>query len=164
MARRSSWLGFWWAVVFSAMVALALMIVPLPQWLFYFWPDWIALVIVYWALYTPNRVGPLIGFIMGTLLEVLFVREFGVEGLGLASLALIVNRTNKQLVVISIWQQTIVVGLFVALFKIITGWLYGLVSDFTITVEYWYSILGAMLAWPFISILLNELRHKFRIR
>lgn len=160
----ASRMNFWWAMIFSAMVALALMIVPLPQWLFFFWPDWIVLIVVYWALYTPDRMGPLIGFIIGIFLEVLFVRQFGVESLGLATLALIVNNSNKQLFILSIWQQTIVVGLFVALFKLITGWLYGLVSDFTITLEYWYSIIGAMLVWPFMIILLNELRHKYRIQ
>ena len=163
-ASRTSSFKIFWSVAFSALVALALMIVPLPQWLFYFWPDWVALVIVYWALYTPEKVGPFVGFIIGILLEVLFVREFGVEGLGLATLAFVVNRANQQLRVLSIWQQTIVVAMFVALLKLITGWLYGLVGDFTITVEYWYSILGCILVWPFISILLHELRRKARIR
>lgn len=162
--NQGSKFNAFWAVVFSAMVALALMIVPLPQWLFNFWPDWIALVIAYWALYTPERVGPVVGFVIGTILEVLFVREFGVEGLGLATLAFVVNRANQQLSALSIWQQTLVIGLFVAIFKLITGWLYGLVADFTITTEYWYSILGGMLVWPFMCILLHELRRKARIR
>ena len=163
-STRTSHFKIFWAVALSALVALALMIVPLPQWLFYFWPDWIALVVVYWALYTPEKVGPLIGFIIGVLLEVLFVRKFGVEGLGLATLAFMVNHANQQLSVLSIWQQTFVIAMFVALFKLITGWLYGLVGDFTITIEYWYSILGDVFVWPFISILLHELRRKARIR
>jgi len=163
-SNRNSGFKVFWAVALSVLVALALMIVPLPQPLFYFWPDWIALVIVYWALYTPDKVGPLVGFVVGLLLEVLFVREFGVEGLGLATLAFMVNHSNQQLSVLSIWQQTIVVSLFVALFKLITGWLYGLVGDFTITLQYWYSIFGGMFVWPFITILLHELRRKCRIR
>ncbi|MDB4512209.1 rod shape-determining protein MreD [Arenicella sp.] len=163
-SNRTSNFKIFWAVALSALVALALMIVPLPQSLFYFWPDWIALVVVYWALYTPEKVGPLVGFVIGVLLEVLFVRKFGVEGLGLATLAFMVNHANQQLSVLSIWQQTIVITMFVALFKLITGWLYGLVGDFTITFEYWYSILGDMFVWPFISILLHELRRKARIR
>lgn len=161
--KQSSKYNVLWAVVFSVLVALALMIVPLPTWVFYYWPDWVALVLVYWALYTPDRVGPLVGFIIGIVLEVLFVREFGVEALGLATLALLVNRANQQLSVLSIWQQTIIIGLFVAIFKLITGWLYGLVADFTITIEYWYSIFGDIVIWPFVSILLHELRRKARI-
>ena len=153
-----------WAVSFSMLVALALVIVTLPQWVFYFWPDWVALVIVYWALYTSEKVGPLVGFIVGIVLEVLFVRHFGVEALGLATLAFVVNYSSRQLRVLSIWQQTIVIAMFVAFFKLFTGWLFGLVDQFTITIEYWYSSLGNVLVWPFISILLHELRRKMRIR
>ena len=91
MVISASRVTFWWTMFSSAMIALALMIVPLPQWLFYFWPDWIALIIIYWALYTPDRVGPVIGFVMGVLLEVLFVRKFGVEGFGLPSKPFVVQ-------------------------------------------------------------------------
>lgn len=157
-------LSLFWAVLISSFLALVLTVVQLPQWLFYFWPDWIALIIVYWALMVPDRIGPFVAFIIGTLLEVLFVRKFGVLGLGLATLAFIVNSTHQQLRALSVWQQLLLVGLFIAVFKLLTGWLYGMVSDFTITGEYWYSILGGMLVWPFVFILLEELRRKLRIR
>ena len=157
-------LSLFWALLISSFIALVLTIVQLPQWLFYFWPDWIALIVVYWALTVPQRVGPIVGFVIGTMLEVLFVRKFGVLGLGLATLAVIVNATHQQLRALSVWQQVLLVGLFIAIFKLLTGWLYGIVSDFTITSEYWYSILGSMFVWPFVHILLQELRRVLRIR
>lgn len=161
--RNSSWpvaLG----VSISAFVALVLTVVQLPGWLFYFWPDWIAIVVAYWALVTPKRVGPFVGFVIGTLLEVLFVRKFGVLGFGLATLAFIVNATSQQLRALSIWQQMISMGVFISFFKLLTGWLSGLVSGFTITSEYWYSLLGSVLIWPFAYILLEELRRVVRVR
>jgi len=161
--RQISLLSLFWAVLLSSFLALVLTVVQLPQWLFYFWPDWIALIVVYWSLMVPERVGPLVGFIIGTMLEVLFVRKFGVLGLGLATLAFIVNSMHQQLRALSVWQQMVLVGLFIGVFKLLTGWLQGLVSDFTITGEYWYSILGSILVWPFMFILLEELRRKARI-
>ncbi len=151
-------------VFISAFVALVLTVVQLPSWIFYFWPDWIAIVVAYWALVSPNRVGPFVGFIIGTLLEVLFVRKFGVLGFGLATLAFIVNGTSQQLRALSIWQQMVSIGVFVGIFKLLTGWLSGLVAGFTITPEYWYSLLGSVLIWPFAYILLEELRRAVRIR
>jgi len=115
-------------------------------------------------LHEPERIGPWVAFAIGTLLEVLFVRTFGVLGLGMALLAFSVNRWALQLRPLSIWQQMIVVGLFDGLYKLITGWLYGLITDFTITSEYWYSLLGVMLCWPFVFILLQELRRSARLR
>ena len=162
--QNASPVNLFLAMGLSVFVALVLTIVQLPEWLFHLWPDWIALVIVYWALIDPDRVGPFVAFVIGTLLEVLFVRKFGVLGLGLATLAFIVNSAHKQLRVLSIWQQMVLVGIFIGVFKLITGWLYGMVSDFTITREYWYSLLGGMLIWPFAYILLEELRRKTRVR
>ena len=161
--NNADW-NLWWAVALSIFVGMALMIVSLPNWLFYFWPDWIALVLVYWALFNADRVGPWVGLLVGTLVEVLFVRKFGVQGFGLATLIMFVNRTSFQLKVLSLWQQVFVVGLSVATFKLITGWLYGIVGEFTITVEYWYSILGDMLVWPFLVTLLGELGRVFGVR
>lgn len=159
--QGSSW-NLALAFSLSAFIGLVLMIMPVNQ-LFFFWPDWIALVVVYWALMAPDRIGPFVAFLLGTLLEVLFVRNFGVLGFGLATLAYIVNRSHKQLKVLSLWQQTLVVGLFVGFFKLITGWLDGMISDFTITTEYFYSLIGGVLVWPFVYILLQELRRKARV-
>ena len=161
--QKTPWFNLFWAISLSSFMALVLTILPLPQWVFYFWPDWMALVVVYWALSVPQRVGPWVGFAIGTLLEVLFVRKFGVLGLGMAILAFTVNRTHLQLRALSVWQQMIVVGLFIGFFKLVTGWLYGLITGFTITREYWYSLLGCILFWPFVFILLQEFRRAARI-
>ena len=80
-ANRGSSANFFWAVVISTFIALVLKLIELPQSVFYFWPDWIVIVVVFWALHQPDRFGPVSGFIIGTLLEVLFVRNFGVLGL-----------------------------------------------------------------------------------
>lgn len=161
--RRTSGFSLFWTIALSCIIALTLTIIPTPQTIFYFWPDWMALIVVYWALMVPERIGPWVGFVIGTLLEVLFVRNFGVLGFGLAMLAFAVNRGHLQLRALSIAPQMVVVGLLIGLFKLTTGWLYGLTGDFTITTEYWYSLIGCILAWPFLFILLQELRRSARI-
>lgn len=163
-SRRAPSKNFYLAVAVSSLLAFVLTVIQLPQWLFYFWPDWIAMVVVYWAMTSPDRFGPFIGFCMGLLLEVLFVRNFGVQGLGLAVLAFTVNSAHQQLKVLSVWQQTLLVAMFIGVYKLITGWLYGLIVDFTITAEYSYSLLGCILVWPFVKILMDELRRIARIR
>ena len=75
--RKTSGFNLLWAIALSSIIALTLTIMPLPQWLFYLWPDWMALIIVYWSLTVPDRVGPWIGFFIGTILEVLFVSICG---------------------------------------------------------------------------------------
>lgn len=161
--KRSSWQRGFWVVSASVFIALVLSILPPPQLLFYFWPDWVALVLVYWALMLPQRVGPWTAFLVGLIMEALFVKSFGVIGLGLATLVFAVNRTHLQLRVLSIWQQMIVIGLFLAIFKLVTGWLYGMISGFDINTEQFYSVLGSVLIWPFIYIVLQELRRSAKL-
>ena len=161
---RASTPGLLFAVFISVFIAFVLTVVHLPNWLFYFWPEWIVIVVAYWGLVAPKRFGPIAGFIIGTLLEVLFVRKFGVLGLGLGTVTFLVNSISLQLRALSIWQQMISIGFLIALFKLLTGWLSGLVSAYTITTEYWYSIVGTVLIWPFAFILLEELRRVMRIR
>ena len=153
-----------WVIFLSSFVALILTILPLPQQVFYFWPDWMALIVIYWSLSVPDRIGPWVGFVIGTVLEVLFVRNFGVLGFSMAILAFSTNRMSLQLRALSIWQQTLFVCVFIAVFKLITGWLYGLSNDFTITGEYWFSLVGDFIFWPFVFILLQELRRITRIQ
>lgn len=161
--QQKSWVSLFWAVFLSSSVAFVLTVLPLSTEVFYFWPDWVAMVVFYWALSLPDRVGPWVGLLVGTVMEVLLVDNFGVLGLGMAVLAFMANRASSQLQVLSLWQKTIVIGLLIGIYKLITGWLNGLISDFTITSEYWYSLLGDMLLWPFVFILLRELRRIARL-
>lgn len=161
--RKVSNSGVFWAVSLSVFVALVLTALPAPEVLFNFWPDWVALVLFYWALMMPERVGPWVGFLVGTLMEALFVKSFGVLGLGFATLLFVINGVHLQLRVLSVWQQMIVVTLFIGIFKLVTGWLYGLIEGFALSGEYFYSLLGCMVIWPFLFILMQELRRLARL-
>jgi len=162
-SRPSSNFSLFLAVSVSTFIALVLTIIQLPEWLFSFWPDWIALIVIYWALRLPDRIGPLSGFLIGTLLEVVFVRSFGVLGFGMALLAFITNRLHLQLRALSLLPQMLFIAMLITFFKLITGWLYGLIADFSITSDYWYSVIGSTLVWPFVSILLQELKRSARL-
>ncbi|MCH2189977.1 MAG: rod shape-determining protein MreD [Gammaproteobacteria bacterium] len=152
------------ALCVSCFAAFTLMLVQVPDWLAAFWPDWIALVLVYWALLAPNKVGPIVGFTIGTMLEVLTAKTFGVLSIGLATLVFLVNLTYLQLKVTSRWLQVFLVVALIAFFKLINLWLEGLVAGNKITVEDWYSIVGNILVWPFVNIVLEEIRRVFHLR
>lgn len=128
------------------------------DYLYYFWPDWIVLTLIFWCFVEPNRYGPFTGFVLGILLDVLMVKTFGVLSLGLVLIAFLVNKSSHQLQVMTAWQQAILIGLLLAILKLVTGWVYGLVDDFSFSWSFWYSTLGSMLAWPFVFIAFNELR------
>lgn len=154
----------YWSFSLSCFIAFTLMLFQVPDWLSAFWPDWIALTIVYWALNAPNRIGPFAAFIIGTMVEVLTVKTFGVLSFALAFLAFVVNLSHLQLRVMSNWQKVFLVIVLVAFFKLINLWFDGLVGTNRLTVDDWYSMLGNLAVWPFLSIVLDELRRVSRMR
>jgi rod shape-determining protein MreD len=150
-------------VISTLLIALILMVVPLPRWLFYFWPDWVGLVLAYWALMFPQQTTPFRVLLVALCAEVLFVKNFGVLGIGLVPAIFFIASISQQMKAMSIWTQVVIVAVAMALSKLIAGWVSGLVGDFEITLEYWYSIIGDVLIWPFLYIALNELRRVTRI-
>ena len=53
----------------SLVVALILMILPLPDWAQMYRPNWIALVLIYWSMALPQRVGLWYAFFCGIVLD-----------------------------------------------------------------------------------------------
>lgn len=162
--KTSANFNFFMLFISTTIIALLLMIIPLPSWLFYFRPDWVALILVYWALAMPTQVGVIAGFILGLIMDVMLVKTFGLHALGLSFIGFVISSAHLQIRMLSIWQQSLIVGTLLAFTKLITGWITGMVTDFTITQYYWYSLLGDMIIWPWLFIILSELRRALRVR
>ena len=54
-----------WFIVFSLLAALVLNFLPTSAWPWV--PDWVALVLVFWSIREPRRVGMGAGFLLGAL-------------------------------------------------------------------------------------------------
>ena len=64
--------GHGYAVIFlTFVVAYILAVVPLPLWLQWGRPEWLALTLIYWCIALPERVGIATGLVVGVGLDVL---------------------------------------------------------------------------------------------
>ena len=58
--------GQGYSVIFLTFVgAYVLAVVPFPQWLQWGRPEWVALVLIYWCIALPHRVGIATGLVLG---------------------------------------------------------------------------------------------------
>lgn len=57
-------------VALTLFAALLLEMTPLPGWIAWAWPDFVALVLVYWGVHQPHRIGLLPAWGMGLLMDV----------------------------------------------------------------------------------------------
>jgi rod shape-determining protein MreD len=144
--------------------AFVLMVIPMPEWAVYYRPDWAALVLVYWAFALPQRMGPMVGFVVGLLVDLLMIQKFGLAATSYALLGFLAQRFNQQIRMFPLWQQAISVGVFIAIAKLVFAWLSSVVTVFSTGYLYWLSILSNMIVWPWVYFLLREIRQSARIR
>ncbi len=65
-----------WVIVASFLAASLLLVMPLPNWLEYYRPEWMALVVIYWAMALPHKIGLASAWALGflwTSLRVLYL-------------------------------------------------------------------------------------------
>ena len=145
----------------SLFVAFMLTIMPLPEWVVEFRPDWVTLVLVYWAMALPARIGVTMAWLAGLMLDVSHGAILGQHALGLMLVIYIVHLQHQRLRVASLIQQAIVIFFLLLLKQLIVLWVSGIVGHAPHTWLYFMpTITGAML-WPWIYIILRDIRRKF---
>ena len=70
-------------IVVTLCIAMLLTILPMPDWARPFRPQWVTLVLLYWAIALPHRIGVGSGFLVGIVLDVLTGTLLGQHALGL---------------------------------------------------------------------------------
>ncbi|WP_019569544.1 MULTISPECIES: rod shape-determining protein MreD [unclassified Thioalkalivibrio] len=153
--------GVPWPIPLSLLAALALAIVPLPAGLALLRPEWVALVLIYWAMAFPQRVGVFTAFGAGLLLDVLQGQLLGQNAVAMALVAYLTIQLHSRLRVYPLWQQMIVVTGLIALYKLTALWPQGLAGLPPGTPWYWAPVLSSALIWPLIFVLLRDVRKRW---
>lgn len=145
----------------SLFVAFMLTIMPLPEWVVEFRPDWVTLVLIYWAMALPARTGVTIAWLAGLMLDVSHGAILGQNALGLTLVIYIVHIQHQRLRVASLVQQAIVIFFLLLLKQLIVLWVSGIVGHAPDTWLYFMPTITGTLLWPWIYIIMRDIRRKF---
>jgi len=145
-------------------VAFMLTIIPLPDWAIEFRPDWVTLVIIYWAMALPTRAGVTIAWLAGLMLDVSHGAILGQNALGLVLVIYIVHIQHQRLRMASLVQQAIVIFFLLLLKQLIVLWVSGIVGHAPDTWLFFMPCVSGALLWPWIYIIMRDLRRKFGYR
>lgn len=154
----------WWFINISILVALVLSIMPLPIELRPFWPDWAALIVIYWAMALPHRVNIGTAWIVGFLLDILLGTILGVHALALAIVTFVVSSNFQKLRNFSVWQQSFLIGVFLVLYHIIVFWINRFLLNLNFSIEFIMPALSGAVLWLWLFPLLRSFRRRFKVR
>ena len=158
-------LGRGFIVIFASIYfALILTIIPLGDWLNYFRPNWVLLMVLFWAQAIPSRFGLWHGFIIGILLDLLLDKVFGLHSVSLVLILFIQLLLYRQLRVLMGFQQVLSILVFSFLYLLISRLLeefFGNPVDSGLA--YWLPMLSNAIIWPWFFIFMESLRSRFGI-
>ena len=150
-------------IAFSFFVSYMLMAMPLPDWAANWRPTWVTMVLIYWCMALPKRVGIGVAWVLGVLLDVQQGTIFGQNALGMTIIAYIITMSYQRIRVFSLAQQAMLICIFLAFFHLITLCINGLLGFPVRHWTFWMPALTSMIIWPWLFILLRDIRRKFHV-
>ncbi len=150
-------------LMFSFAVASILALVPLPVVAEPWRPAFLPLVVIYWSLTVPARVGVVAAWFSGLITDLLVGSLLGQHALALAIVAYLAVKLRQRLLVAPGWQRAGSVLLFLFIFQAILMWLSSLRGIAVPAMHYWSVPIASAIAWPTVSSVLRELRLRYRV-
>ncbi len=150
-------------IALSFLLAFLLTGVSPPGWLGQFWPDWVALVLIYWCMALPHRVGIGIGWSVGLLVDAGRGGLLGQYALAFATVAYLTLQTYRRIRVFSPWRQTVSILLFLLVEQVLVFWISGIIGYPPRDGWYLAPAVGGMVLWPLLFVVLRDARRYFQI-
>ena len=152
-----------WVIVLSFILAFMLTAMPIPQIVENWRPAWVVMVLIYWCMALPERVGIVISWLLGILLDVQQGAVLGQNALALSIIAFITIKSYQRIRVFPLPQQALMVCLYVMIFQLIVLWIKGMMGIASQTWTFWMPAVTSMFLWPWLFIILRDIRRKYRV-
>jgi rod shape-determining protein MreD len=150
-------------IVLSLLFGLILMIMPLPDSVQFYRPHWVALILIYWSMALPWRVGLWSAFISGLIVDTSQGTLLGQHALALIIIISINLNFYQRIRVMSLVQQALYVFSLLIIVQIVIVWIDGIMGRPTPIIAFLGAPFIGMLIWPWVYITLRDLRRKARI-
>ena len=147
----------------TIVAAFMLAIMPLPDWAVEFRPDWVTLVLIYWAMAQPSRIGVTMAWFAGLLLDVSYGTLMGQHAVGMVLVIYVIHIQHQRLRVASLLQQAIVIFVLIFVKQLLILWVDGMLGRAPDLTLYFMPTITSTLLWPWTYLILRDLRRKFSV-
>lgn len=160
MIERAS--GYW-VIVLTLLVAAVLAVLPIGRGIAWFRPEWMLLVLVYWAIALPQRVGLVTALVVGLVVDVLEGAALGQNMLTLGIVVTLARLMYQRLRVFTPLQQALVIFVLAGIHQLVAQWLQSLQGNAANSFVFLVPALTSALLWPLVLPVLRGLRRSYRV-
>jgi rod shape-determining protein MreD len=152
-----------WIVWFTFLVGLLLTISPLPQFMEVLRPMWLALLMAFWSLELPQKIGMTTAWLLGLCIDVLYGTYLGQNALILTLITFLVLSLQQRMRTFPMWQQSLIILVVFGLAQLVQLWLSALTGNRQPTLALLLPALVSALLWPWVSFGLRGLTRRYKI-
>ena len=149
-------------VILTLIVGLMLTMMPLPDLLDPFRPDWLALLVIFWAMQLPRTWSIGTAWIVGLILDVSQGTLLGQHALAFCVVAFMTVRFHLLMRVFPLPQLSATVFGILAVYQFLLFWTNGVAGTHAASTVYWGPVVTGALIWPLLFMSLSGVRYRDR--
>ncbi|WP_299180888.1 rod shape-determining protein MreD [uncultured Neptuniibacter sp.] len=151
-------------ILATFLVGLMLSQIPMPHLFEWARPEWVAMILIYWVMALPHRVGMGVAFFLGLLLDVIKGSVLGLNALSLTIIAFLTLVLHQRLRMFPLVQQALMVMVLVGINQLLFHWMQAFTGYTGESLIFLLPCLMSGLLWPWLFVILRGIRRFFRIR
>src|SRR5271156_2051731 len=147
-------------MLLSALVALALAVLPLPSVLEPLRPDFLVLVVFYWCIESPRAGGLALAFASGLALDLVHGVVLGQHALALTLTGAWATHLRLRIRVFSMLSQCLVVFALLTGYQFVIFWVDGATGNPVTTFSRWLAPFIGALLWPVLTSVMGKVHER----
>ena len=152
-----------WVILLTLVVALLFTIMPLPLWAKWGRPELVAMVLIYWVIALPERVGIGIAWTTGLVQDLVEGAPLGQNAFALAVIAYLALILYQRLRMFTPVQQAAVIFVLIGMNQLLCHWVQTLAGKVSPSLLFLLPALVSALLWPLLAVFLRLLRRAYHV-
>lgn len=144
-----------WYVLLGLFVALILNLIPLENIFYMMRPDFVAIILLYWSINQPEKIGLSLAFAMGLLMDVGHASVLGQHALAYCVVVYLTSTLHRRLRIFSLFQQAPQIGVILLIMQTIIVVIELLSNNQSSGWILFLSVLTSTICWPPIAYLIS---------
>ena len=150
-------------ILATFLVGFMLSQMPLPQMIEWFRPEWVVMILIYWTMALPERVGLGTAALVGLGLDIIKGSPLGLNVLSLLIISYLTLLLYKRLRMFPLVQQAVMVMVMVGINQLLFNWFHSWLGTRSDSLIFLLPALMSAVLWPWLFVILRGLRRTFRV-